>query len=209
MHVLALVSPLFVPRLPLHISASSHIRCCTELELAPTSKDKSRSGSWTGATSATIEIDAPVSLVCAAYSDIERMCEWSPLLESVVLLDPVQQLSQWKLRIPMPLRRLARAIGAGRVVCWEAVHEVDPLRSLSWHSINGIQNSGCATFCEISPVRTALTLEMSYTLPGLIRPLVEAPFAQRFVRRTLLSTMECFRRTLEDEVQAAADRDSC
>ena len=35
---------------------------------------------WTGAMSCDLEINAPAEVLFAAYADIERMPEWSPLL---------------------------------------------------------------------------------------------------------------------------------
>lgn len=71
----------------------------------------------------------------------------------------------------------------------------------------GVQNSGVATFESTPGVAdcTTVTLRMSYTLPDIAGPLVETLVAQNFVKRTLLSTMERFRLTLEAEAAGAAE----
>ena len=139
-----------------------------------------------------------------AYADIERMPEWSPLLASVVLVDRQQLLSEWSLRVPRPLTRIVRAMGMSGLVRWRATHETEGKRLLRWSSISGVQNSGEATFegLDGAASRTLISLRMTYTLPDVAKPLVEAPLVQRFVHRTLLSTMERFKDTLEAEAVA-------
>ena len=157
---------------------------------------------WTGSTSASIEIDAPVELLFAAYSDIERMPRWSPMLESVELVDPDALRSEWALRVPRPLKRIAEVVGMKNLVQWEAVHEVEPPRLLRWRSLSGVQNSGFARFERgANDNVTTVTLTIEYTLPDVaaIVKLVNNGLAQRFVRKTMLGTMETFKEALEAE----------
>jgi len=49
---------------------------------------------------------------------------------------------------------------------------------------------------------------MSYTLPDVTQTLVSSGLAQRFVRRTMLSTMEIFRDALEAEAEAAGAKET-
>lgn len=166
-----------------------------------------RCACWEGETSASIEIRAPQQLLLDAYADIERMPQWAPMLANVELVDPVAMRSEWALRVPRPLRRLVKAAGFEKLVEWEAVHEVENPRVLRWRSLSGVRNAGEATF-EPSIEEdgcTTVTLTMTYSLPDVpgLRPVVENSLAQRFVRRTILSTMERFRVALE--AQAAME----
>lgn len=158
---------------------------------------------WTGETSASIVVRAPPELLFAAYADIERMPQWSPMLESVTLVDPLALRSEWALRVPKPLTRWLRAAGMSRLVQWEAVHEVEAPRVLRWRSLSGVENSGIATFepTDGQAGCTTVTLCMSYSLPNLAAPLVENSLAQKFVRRTMLSTMERFKSALEKDAR--------
>lgn len=130
--------------------------------------------------------------------------------ESVVLVDPDARISEWSLRVPRPLRRVAGAVGIqDPAVRWRAVHETDGCCRLRWKSLSGIENTGEATFESVlgSTPATRVILSMSYTLPGLsrvpgLKAIVEAPLAQRFVRRTMLSTMERFKHSMEAQVNA-------
>jgi uncharacterized membrane protein len=163
-----------------------------------------------GKIEAELEIRAPASLLFDTYSNIELLPQWSPMLERVELVDRAALRSEWSLRIPRPLRRVVRAIGMGSLVSWEAVHEVQPPRLLRWRSLSGVQNAGEATFDPVpgQPGCTRMTLRMTYTLPdaaGVIAgPLVESSIVQRFVKRTLLGTMEKFKDTLEAEAGVGA-----
>lgn len=160
---------------------------------------------WTGTTRGSLDIAAPQEALFAAYADIERMPQWSPLLESVVLVDKVERISEWALRVPRPIARLVRASGMGRLVQWRATHETEGCERLRWKSLSGVQNEGEATFVTKGDGITEVSLQMTYVLPDLIGPILSAPFAQRFVRRTLMSTMKKFKETLEAEAAATVD----
>lgn len=180
-------------------SVCSTLQPATAMRPAPSCSRSPPPRLWTGETSASIEIAAPRQELFEAYADIERMTQWSPLLKSVELVDPAARLSEWSLRVPRPLARIVERAGMGEIVRWQAVHEVDPPHRLSWRSLDGVQNAGRATFesSDKSPDVTTLTLRMEYTLPDVAKPLLESELAQRFVRRTMLATMERFRDALE------------
>lgn len=185
---------------------------------------------WSGETSAELVIRAPPQLLFEVYADIERMPEWSPLLERVTLVDPAARRSEWALRVPRPLTRLVNAAGLQNLVQWEAMHELDPPRALRWRSLSGVQNSGEATFTPVAgqPRATTVRLRMSYTLPDLAGPLAETRLArparhpavrshsqppsrpwqaQSFVRRTMHGAMTRFRDAMEAQAAAAVAAD--
>ena len=83
-------------------------------------------------------------------------------------------------------------------------------RLLRWRSLSGVQNAGEATFEPAEEEGAGLTrvsLSMTYTLPDVAGPLIETSVAQRFVYRTMLSTMERFREALEAEAAAEEEED--
>ena len=170
--------------------------------LAARTSDPRAMAAWVGETSAEITIRASQEAVCAAYGDIERMPEWSPMLERVVVVDRQARRSEWKLRVPRALGFIVRAAGMENAVQWEATHEVQPPRALRWRSLSGVENAGEALFTPAPEGEgwTVLRLSMSYTLPEVVRPLVQAPPVQAFVRSTMLSTMRTFKEALEAEV---------
>lgn len=159
---------------------------------------------WVGETSGSLDIYAPKEELFAAYADIERMPQWSNMLKSVTLVDPVERRSEWKLRVPRLISRLLSAAGIGRLVQWEAVHETEGCDVLRWRSLSGVENEGEATFVDSGGGVTTVSLQITYTLPDLAGPILSAPFARHFVRRTMLSTMYRFKETLEAEAAREA-----
>ena len=80
---------------------------------------------WVGETAGGLEIRAPKEACFNAYSDIERMPEWTTQLERVQLVDPSERRSKWTLRVPWFVLKLVRIAGLARLVQWEAVHETE------------------------------------------------------------------------------------
>ena len=86
---------------------------------------------WTGESKATVVVtDIPLSTLYSVYRDVERMPEWSPLLESVTVDPDEPSHSLWVMKVPKPLVAITRSLGytagasssAGRdKIAWEAV----------------------------------------------------------------------------------------
>jgi|TARA_B100001094_G_C17722205_1_gene572525 uncharacterized membrane protein len=152
------------------------------LALAPAPR-----ASWSCETSASLSIAAPASLCLSTFSDIERMPQWSPRLESVRLIAPGR--SVWKLRLPRFLRLAS--------VEWEAQHEVVPPSLVCWSSLSGVENEGSARFdpCDDGCV---FELSIAYNVGRLLQPLAKSSIVQNWVQSTLVDTMERFRLVLED-----------
>lgn len=185
MHDLGLAPPV------LHAVALTHSRCYSPRL------------SWTGEATAEVTVRAPVSKLFAAYENIERIPEWLPLLESVVIVDQEARRSEWALRVPRQIYSLANGAGFGTLVRWEAIHDVVPNRQLTWRSISGLANGGEVTFVALDGDEEAggvVTLRMEYTVPDVAKPLVENVATRRFLRRIVRRTMERFRDALELEV---------
>ena len=123
------------------------------------------------------------------------------MLDRVDLVDPEARRSEWVLRVPRPVFRLARRAGMGAFVRWEAVHSVDAPRLLQWKSLSGFPNEGEMLFEAVGDdgAATRVTLQMTYTLPDFAAPFVENVIARRFMRYTVRRTMERFRDAMEEE----------
>eukprot|EP00967_Tisochrysis_lutea_P022793 scaffold26009_cov29-Tisochrysis_lutea.AAC.1 len=164
-------------------------------------------------TAASLVINAPVEALFAAYANLSRMTEWSPLLESVVH-DSRTGESDWALRVPQPLKFLARAAGVARpAVTWRArILQKHPPKLLQWRSLSGIANTGSALFEQLPSGAVNMTLELRYPLPDGVGILVQSELVQRFVQRTMKRTMVRFATIMEQEgnerVQLAAPTDS-
>eukprot|EP00965_Chrysotila_dentata_P251621 6210167-Pleurochrysis_carterae.AAC.1 len=135
-----------------------------------------------------------------AYADLTRMTEWSPLLEEVSF-DEATRESSWALRVPRPLRFLARATGFGELaIRWQAVNvEESPPQLLRWRSLSGMENAGSARFEQLPNGAVNMTLSIVYPMPESVKWFGESALVQRFVRSTMLYTMRRFKRIMEKQ----------
>lgn len=152
-------------------------------------------------TIASVLIDAPIEDLFAAYANLSRMTQWSPLLESVVH-DCETGESEWALSVPRPLEFLARAAGMARLaITWRSmIIEERPPHLLRWRSLSGIANAGSASF-EQSGSGVKMTLCLVYPLPVVVCLLVQSKLVQRFVEQTMRGTMRRFAEVMETEAR--------
>ncbi len=162
-------------------------------------------------TSASVLIRGPTrSTLYDAYADLPRMVEWSPLL-SHVTYDTETRRSAWELRVPRPLHWLWAAANMGTpAVTWTAVNLVEePPCLLRWRSCSGYENEGEVTFEAVASTEpwpvTNMTLCLSYPLPRMARPLLQNRMVQRFIKKTMRSTMLTFADVMESEAAAVME----
>ncbi|KAJ1640272.1 hypothetical protein T492DRAFT_931117 [Pavlovales sp. CCMP2436] len=138
-------------------------------------------------TSASKVIRAPVGQTYAAWRDLKRMPEWSPV--SRVDVDPTSGDSQWHLGY--------HAIE----VSWKAQVVTDEYPSLlRWESTLGVPNRGEVRFTADGRDGCTMALTMSYQIPERISRIVESGIVQTFILRTCLRpTMQQFCEAMERE----------
>lgn len=167
---------------------------------------------WTAETVTTIEIpNVSARKLAAAYADFSRMTEWSPLLESVSVDADSPLHSDWVMKVPRPLKVVARALGYPEIsVAWRAVLESRQMKdtSLTWHSLigeTGVQNAGSVTFTETSsnPLVSSMTMKLRYTLPDPVArwksAMIEGPVVQSIIRRCMAGGMTRFSSVMQAE----------
>jgi len=195
-------SSLRVPEPELCLSAQAH----TKQPDVHDDGERRSSRSFTSEVSGVITIDAPPSLVFAAYDNIERMPEWSPLLDTVKFVDKEARRSEWTLLMPRIMFRFARAAGFGAFIRWTAEHDVEVPRRLSWKSLSGFPNAGEMLFEAVDDqeTKTKVTMRMKYSAPVMAKPLVENWFTRRFMQNAVNATMQRFRDIMEKEAAVTA-----
>ena len=133
---------------------------------------------WTGESKATVVVtDIPLSTLYSVYRDVERMPEWSPLLESVTV-DPVEPShSLWVMKVPKALRGAAKLLGYPQEVRWEADLDAPGPPMVSWTSVldadgrlkglpnAGFEPSGRVEFEQLRPGVCEMTLCLRYAMP--------------------------------------------
>jgi len=132
-----------------------------------------------------------------AYSELERIPEWNPILGRVKVISPTR--SEWSARLPPALARIVPNCQWTSQQCLDASE-----CTISWESVSGIDTSGEATFKADGPDACLFTLTISYSLPDWLRPVATSPLARRFVNTSVNTTVERFKAAIEAERTAAA-----
>ena len=153
---------------------------------------------YSAEATAQIDIGCDADRALAAYADLERFPEYAPLLQSVRITGDGR--SAWALQVPRVVASVARAIGMGSLVRWEAAYAVDasPPR-LTWQSLTGFRNAGEARFEPLGALRCRVTVRMTYSVPLTLRPLEGSAVVTRLLSSTMRGAMERFKADLEEE----------
>ena len=135
--------------------------------------------------SVTTEIHASVQQVWEVWSDLEAMPQWMRWIESVVTLeDP--DLTDWTLA------------AQGFRFHWKArITQRVEAQQLHWESVGGLPTKGAVRFYSLAPELTAVRLSVSYELPGVLAPLMDASILGGIVTRELQANLDRFRDLVE------------
>jgi uncharacterized membrane protein len=110
---------------------------------------KSRGSSMLSSTSASIDVNVPVS---TAYNQWTQFEDFPQFMESV---HEVRQIDDTHLHW--------RANVAGKEEEWDAeITEQIPDNRIAWRSTSGVTNAGVVTFHRISDSKTRIMLQMDY-----------------------------------------------
>ncbi|MER7682320.1 SRPBCC family protein [Streptomyces sp. NPDC096934] len=104
----------------------------------------------------TVDIQAPVSVALALWSDVTR---WPAFLSYVRRVDRMDgQRFAWQLKLP----------GAEKNFVAELT-EVVPEDRIAWHTVDGVDHAG--TFHRLSDTASRVTLQIEYDPKGFIEHL--------------------------------------
>jgi uncharacterized membrane protein len=103
----------------------------------------------------TVDIQAPVSVTWALWSDVTR---WPSFLSHVRLVEPLDERRfAWQLSVP----------GADKNFVAELA-EVVPEERIAWHTTQGVHHAGVVTFHRLSDTASRVTLQIEYDPKGFI-----------------------------------------
>ncbi|MFJ2399382.1 SRPBCC family protein [Streptomyces sp. NPDC087843] len=106
----------------------------------------------------TVDIQAPVSVAWALWSDVTR---WPSFLSHVRRVDRLDgRRFAWQLQIP----------GADKNFVAELT-EVIPEERIAWHTVEGVDHAGVVTFHRLSDTTSRVTLQIEYDPKGFIERL--------------------------------------
>jgi len=122
-----------------------------------------------GRIECSIDVNAPVAICYAIWSDFESFPRFMKHVESV---QPQGEPNVWRWKVNGPM---------GKPVTWDAkVDSLQPNKAVSWHSVRDseVDNSGAVTFKALGPDRTHVTAVISYETPaGGLGEMVAAIFS--------------------------------
>ncbi|MCX4234965.1 SRPBCC family protein [Streptomyces sp. NPDC020707] len=106
----------------------------------------------------TVDIQAPVSVTWALWSDVTR---WPSFLSHVRLVEPLDERRfAWQLSLP----------GADKNFVAELA-EVVPEERIAWHTVEGVHHAGVVTFHRLSDTSSRVTLQIEYDPKGFVERL--------------------------------------
>ncbi|XLQ99765.1 hypothetical protein HN51_054481 [Arachis hypogaea] len=138
---------------------------------------------WQDCTVKT-EVDVPVSVAYACYSDREAIPNWMPFISSVKILPDKPDLSRWSLNY--------KAFGRDIEFSWLARNMQErslpiPNQKIHWRSLEGLPNRGAVRFYPKGTSSCVIELTVSYEVPQLLAPVASAlqPFLANLLERGL------------------------
>ncbi|RDX65513.1 hypothetical protein CR513_55825 [Mucuna pruriens] len=151
-----------------------------------------------------MEIDVPVSVAYACYSDREAIAKWMPFISSVKILPDKPDLSRWSLKYKAFGRdiefswlarnmqeKIPNLIYITFVICCYSCYitflQPIPNQKIHWRSMEGLPNRGAVRFYPKGPSSCVVELTVSYEVPQLLTPVASAlqPFLEGLLQRGL------------------------
>lgn len=106
----------------------------------------------------TIDVDAPVAVSWALWSDVTA---WPTFLSHVRNVTRIDRVSfSWWLSLP----------GADKAFTAELT-EVVPHERIAWRTVDGVEHAGVVTFHSLSPTSSRVSLRIEYHPQGFIEHL--------------------------------------
>lgn len=133
-----------------------------------------------------VDVNAPIELVWALWSDLEQMPQWMKWIDSVELLPDKPEISRWRL-----------ASGVWEFTWLSRTVKVLPYQILQWESVDGLPNRGAIRFYGHGDERSTVKMTLAYAVPGVLARLMDSGWLRRIVNSTLQADLERFRQKAE------------
>ncbi|MEA5465306.1 SRPBCC family protein [Leptothoe sp. PORK10 BA2] len=133
-----------------------------------------------------VDVEAPIDLVWALWSDLEQMPQWMKWIDSVELLADQPEMSRWKL-----------ASGVWEFTWLSRTVKVVPHQILQWESVDGLPNRGAIRFYGHQQGRSTVKMTLAYSVPNVLAKFMENGWLRGIVDSTLQADLERFRKKAE------------
>jgi uncharacterized membrane protein len=131
--------------------------------------------------SVQVEVDTPIAVVWNLWSDLEKMPNWMPWIQSVKISQENPSLSRWTL-----------TTGGWEFSWMSRMVKVIPNQIIQWESVDGLPNRGAIRFYGRNTA-SIVKLTVAYRIPGFIGELMDSLFLGRLVESTLQANLHRFR----------------
>ncbi|MCS6814845.1 MAG: SRPBCC family protein [Cyanobacteria bacterium] len=131
--------------------------------------------------SVQVEVDTPIDVVWSLWSDLEKMPNWMPWIQSVKILDDNPNLSRWML-----------TTGGWEFSWMSRIVKLVTHQLIQWESVDGLPNRGAVRFYDRGS-SSIVRLTVAYRIPGFIGELMDHLFLGRIVESTLQANLNRFR----------------
>ena len=144
--------------------------------------------------SVLVEVDAPIDLVWALWSDLEQMPRWMKWIESVNILAEDPDLSRWKL-----------ASGSFEFTWLSQITKLIDHQLIQWESVDGLPNRGGIRFYDHKG-KSAVKLTVAYSIPSFLGKLMDGLFLGKVVESTLQADLQRFQdHVMQIQQQSSTD----
>jgi uncharacterized membrane protein len=131
--------------------------------------------------SVEVELEAPIELVWELWSDLAKMPLWMKWIDSVTLNENEPELSRWKLA------------SGGFEFTWNSrIVNLVNHQIIQWESVDGLPNRGAIRFYNRSN-SSIVRLTVAYSVPSMLKHIMDGPFLRRIVESSLQSDLERFK----------------
>lgn len=142
----------------------------------------------------TVQVEIPTTIehVWALWSDLEQMPNWMKWIDSVKVRPDNPDLSVWKLA------------SGGFEFSWQSkiVRQIHH-QIIQWESVDGLPNKGAIRFYDRGAEGSIVKLTVAYSVPTVIRQLMDGLALGKVVESSLQADMNRFRDYALKDAQSA------
>ena len=131
--------------------------------------------------SVQVEVPVPIQTVWDLWSDLEKMPNWMQWIKSVKISEQDPSLSVWVLDSEQ------------FSFSWQArINRTVDRQLIQWEYVDGLPNRGAIRFYDRHD-HSIVRLTVSYSIPGILGPLMDNLFLGNLVESTLQEDLDRFR----------------
>jgi uncharacterized membrane protein len=138
-----------------------------------------------------IEVAHPIDRVWSLWSSLELMPNWMKWINSVKIPADTPEISYWELGT------------SGLTFTWRSrILKQIPNQIIQWESIDGLSNRGAIRFYD-RPTGTIVKMTVAYSLPSVVKQVLDGLSVPKVVESTLQADLERFRTYIDNHAKVS------